>query len=206
MADAQADALLLRWLDRLLAGVVAPALQLDLLEAAAQRSSAEVRSKLERFEAARKNDDPLAAYRETLVGGDRRRGRSIFLEKAEVSCLRCHKVRGKGGEVGPDLTGIGGRQNREYLLGAIVTPNSQIAQGFETWVVAKTDGQVVAGVFKSDDGRTLHLITPEGKPISVLKNEIDEQTRGASAMPDDLIKSLTKSELRDLIEYLATLK
>jgi quinoprotein glucose dehydrogenase len=206
MSDARAEALLRRWLERLVAGDVEPALQLDLLEAASERTNPDLRALVARFESSRRADDPLALYRESLAGGDRRRGRQIFLEKDEVSCQRCHKIRGQGGEVGPDLTGIGKRQSREYILEAIVAPNRQIAQGFATAVIAKTDGQIVAGIVKADDGRTLQLITPEGNAISVTKSEIDEQKTGASAMPEDLIKSLSKSELRDLVEYLSSLR
>ena len=38
------------------------------------------------------------------------------------------------------------------------------------------------------------------------KNQIDERQAGKSAMPEDVIKHLSKSELRDLVEFLAGLK
>ena len=49
----------------------------------------------------RPQDDPLAPYRESLAGGDAARGEAIFVEKAEVSCVRCHKVGGKGARSAP---------------------------------------------------------------------------------------------------------
>ena len=144
----EADALLTTWMDRLLAGEVDPAVRLDLLEAAGRRDSDALRSLLERYEAARPTNDPLAAYRETLEGGDPSAGGTVFREKAEVSCVRCHKVRGEGGEVGPELSGLPSEKDREYLLEAIVAPNARIAEGFETVVVATSDGRVIAGVRK----------------------------------------------------------
>ena len=42
--------------------------------------------------------------------------------------------------------------------------------------------------------------------VQLLQNRIDEQAPGQSAMPQDLVKFLTKRELRDLVEYLSTLK
>ena len=82
-----------------------------------------------RYEAAKPKGDELAPYREALVGGDADNGRRIFFYKQETSCLRCHKVNGEGGEVGPEMKGIGTRQKREYLLESIVDPNKADRQG-----------------------------------------------------------------------------
>jgi quinoprotein glucose dehydrogenase len=199
------DSILAASLDRLIKGELAPEVHLDLLEAANRRSAPAVRERLERFDAARPKDDHLAGYRETFVGGDARRGQRVFA-RAEVSCVRCHKINGEGGEVGPDLTGVGSRQNREYLVESIVDPNKQITKGFETVVLTLTSGKTVVGVLKSEDARELRLMTAEGQSVIVPKAQIDERQTGKSAMPEDLIKQLTKAELRDLVEYLASLK
>ena len=115
-------------------------------------------------------------------------------------------MKGEGGEVGPELTGIGAKHPRTYLLESIVAPNQAIAQGFESVVVARTDGTVVTGVLKSEDDKAIRLMTAEAKLIEVPKADVEERKRGASAMPEDLHKKLTKAELRDLVEFLATLK
>ena len=49
-------------------------------------------------------------------------------------------------------------------------------------------------------------MTAEGQPITVPKDDVEDRKRGPSAMPADLITKLTKSEIRDLIEFLARLK
>ncbi len=191
-------------LDRLLAKDYPPEQTLDLLDAAAKQSS--LKEKLAKYEASRPKNDSLAAYRESLAGGDAEAGRNIFFTKAEVSCVRCHKVKGEGGDVGPDLTGIGGKQKRDYLLESIVDPNKQIAQGFETVVLTLTSGKVVSGIVKGEDANDVKLMTAEGQLLTVPKAKIDERARGKSAMPEDVIKHLSKRELRDLVEFLANLK
>ncbi len=206
LKDPGADKVLAQWLDRLLRGAVPAEIRLDLLEAAARRPAKAVRERLARYEAARPKGDKLAPYREALAGGDAEAGRRVFFYKAEVSCLRCHKARGEGGEVGPDLAGIGSRQTREYLLESIVDPNRQIAKGYETVVLTLADGQVKTGILKSEDAKAVRLVTPEGAVVTVPKEEIDQRARGPSAMPDDLARQLTRRELRDLIEFLADLK
>lgn len=202
LARPEADALIAR---HLRANDLPPEVELDLIETAGRRSAdPAIRSALDAREASRPKDDPLAGYRPILVGGDSAKGRALFQNNAAVYCVRCHKLNGQGGEVGPDLTGIGKKQSREYLATSLVHPNAAIAQGFETVVVALSDGRVVTGVFKSEDDTTLRLVSPEGKPIDVAKSEIEDRRRGPSAMPDDIAKKLSKSELRDLVEFLST--
>jgi quinoprotein glucose dehydrogenase len=200
-----AEEVLSAQLDRLLAGKLPAEVQLDLLESAAKRDG-EVKGKLAHFDARRSPKDPLAKYRESLAGGDAEQGRSIFFDKAEVSCLRCHKVNGVGGEVGPDMTGIGAKQSREYLLESIVEPNRQIAKGYETLVVELRNGQVKSGILKSEDAKEVRLMTAEGQLIAVPKADIEERLSGKSAMPEDLTRHLSPRELRDLVEFLAALK
>ncbi|MEO5330978.1 MAG: c-type cytochrome [Magnetococcus sp. YQC-5] len=48
-----------------------------------------------------------------------------------VNCGMCHKMPGQVGEVGPDLMQIGSKRDRDYLRRAILTPNSEIAEGFQ---------------------------------------------------------------------------
>jgi quinoprotein glucose dehydrogenase len=88
------------------------------------------------------------------------------------------------------LTGIGTKHPRTYLLESIVVPNQAIAQGFESVILARTDGTVVTGVLKSEDDKSVKVMTAEAKLIEVPKAEIEERQRGNSAMPEDLVKKL----------------
>src|SRR5207237_9270647 len=64
----EADAVLGRWLDKLLAGTLDPELQLDLIEAAGKRTSPLIKAKLEQYEAMLPKADELAPYRSALYG------------------------------------------------------------------------------------------------------------------------------------------
>ena len=68
-----------------MANQVPTEIQLDLLEASALRPTARTQRQLARFEASRRQGDPLARRREALAGGDAQASRKIFLHKAEVS-------------------------------------------------------------------------------------------------------------------------
>jgi quinoprotein glucose dehydrogenase len=202
----ESDPLLERWLDRLEKKQAPPEIQLELLEAAAKRPSAEVKAKLKQFEAARAKAPLLERFREALQGGDAENGQQLFLSKAEASCLRCHKAKGEGGDVGPDLSKIGATKTREYILESILDPNKELAQGYETAVLVLSTGQMFVGVVKNETATELKLQATDGSVKTIQKNLIEERLRGKSAMPEDVAKMLTKSELRDIVEFLAQLK
>lgn len=210
--DAEALAVLGHWMDKMLAKQVPAELQLELLEAAGKHPDSPIGEKLTKFEEARDRTDPLGSYREALAGGNAANGRKIFRERSDVSCIRCHTALGEGGTVGPPLDGIAAKQNREYLLESIVAPNAKIAPGFESLVIETTDGRLRSGVFKKEDAQELVLaqadadIEPDKQLVTIPKNQIKSRDRGPSAMPEGLVLALSKRELRDLVEFLASLK
>ena len=63
--------------------------------------------------------------------GDPKRGLAIFQQHPIAACIRCHKVKGQGGIVGPPLDSIAARQSRESIYESLVDPNAKIAEGFQ---------------------------------------------------------------------------
>jgi quinoprotein glucose dehydrogenase len=120
--------------------------------------------------------------------------------------VRCHKLNGEGGEVGPELTGIGSRKDRQYLLESLVFPNKHIAEGFESVVVALKNETAYAGQLKSETPQILEINSPEDGLIQIKKADIKARERGLSSMPEELRQVLTKHDLRNLVEFLAQLK
>jgi quinoprotein glucose dehydrogenase len=203
-----ADGLLLQWMDRLLSNEVPNELHVDLLDAASRRPVPAFQERIRKFENSRPADDDLRAWRECLTGGDASEGKKIFAERAEVYCIRCHKAGAEGGEgeVGPNLAGIATRKDRQYLLESIVYPNKHIAEGYETVNVTLKSGTVYMGPLKRETETEIELNSPEDGLVKINKTEIKSRERGLSAMPEELRQILNKHDLRDLVEFLATLK
>ena len=148
----------------------------------------------------------LEGFEAAMEGGDAEKGRQLFLYKGELACQRCHQIGEAGGIVGPALHDIGVKKDRKYLLESLIFPNRQIAEGFETLVVTLHSGKTLTGILKAESATELTLLAADGQTLKVKKSDIDERQKGLSAMPADLPKHLTKSEIRDLIEFLAQQK
>jgi quinoprotein glucose dehydrogenase len=204
MPGADAEKALSNLLDALLAGKLPASLRLDVLEAAAPKTG--LREKVAQAHSGEGKDDPVAPYRDTLEGGDAESGRRIFYEKAEASCAKCHKVRGRGGDVGPVLDKVGGEKTRQYLLESIVLPNKEIAQGFAQSIFLLQSDAVETGRVEKEDEKQVVILLADGTRKTIAKSDIKDRRLGLSAMPEDEVKHLTKRELRDVVEFLASLK
>jgi quinoprotein glucose dehydrogenase len=202
-----ADPLLAAQLRELAAGQVAPGAQLELLNAAGRRSDPAVKALLaERTAALAANPDPLAPHRVALEGGDARRGEQIFRNQPVLACIRCHRAGNDGGDAGPNLAGLGAKQTREQLLESIVKPNAKIAPGFDTVVVTRKDGSVAAGIVAAETAALLTLRNAENQLVEVKTADIAKREGAPSGMPEIYATILTPRELRDVVEYMASLK
>ncbi len=202
----EADEILSKAMDELTAGKISAPLELDVLEAAGRRSDPGVRAKVQAYTESLSKTDPLAPYRVALEGGDAEAGYKLFHNRVDLSCIRCHSARGEGGIVGPKLDGIGARQTRDYILESIVLPNAKIAPGYESAVVKTKSGKTLVGVVRRENADELVLLDNDGKEIHIPKAEIVSRERGLSAMPEGLIKLMSKGDLRDIVEFLASSK
>lgn len=202
-----ADQLLAEQLKALAANKVPAAVQLELVTAAERRDSAEIKSLLaEREKTLAATNDPLAPFRVALQGGDRMRGERIFRNQPTLACIRCHRAGADGGDAGPDLADIGRKMSREQLLEAVLKPNATIAQGFDTIVLTLKNGTSAAGVVASETADTISLRNAENKLVEIKKSDIAKREGAPSGMPEIYGTILTKREVRDVIEYLATLR
>lgn len=209
MKTPEAQKLLLAWMDRLLKGEAPKEIQLDVIEAASKQDSPELKAKVQAYEAQISRDDELAPYRVALTGGNIEDGKKIFFERAEAQCVRCHRIAGQeseGGQVGPELTKIGAQKDRIYLMESILFPNKHIAEGFQSVLVIMKDGTSFAGVVQSESDAELVLNSPEDGIVKIKKADVTGRERGISSMPESLGTMLSKRDLRDLVEYLSSLK
>jgi putative membrane-bound dehydrogenase-like protein len=141
------------------------------------------------------------------AAGDPAKGRVLFDDLKGLACIKCHKVKGQGGDVGPDLSGIGAKYPRPQLIESILYPSAQIFSGYEPVVIATTEGQLLTGILKRDDGDAITLQDGEARTVTVRKSEIEERrVSDVSLMPTGLAEGLTREDFADLVRYLETLR
>ncbi|MDZ4246082.1 MAG: c-type cytochrome [Dehalococcoidia bacterium] len=98
------------------------------------------------------SDSPASPYSEA--------GETIFSQKCKV----CHSI-GQGRMLGPDLKGVTGKRDREWLVRFIVAPDKLIAQG-----------DPIAGELLKEYGIPMPNLGLSGKDAGEVLDYIDEQS------------------------------
>ncbi|MFT7036763.1 MAG: quinoprotein glucose dehydrogenase [Cyclobacteriaceae bacterium] len=189
-------------IDQMIAKKLSPSLTLDLKETIKATKSEKLIAKL----ASIKTSDNISdAYQETLFGGNIRSGGKYFMTNSTGQCIRCHSMRGSGGEVGPKLDNIGNVLTREQILEALIEPSARIAPGYGMVSLALKDGQAVTGTLMEESKDELVIRTSESEPLTIAISSIDKRTNYPSSMPP-MGSLMTKREIRDMVEFLASRK
>jgi putative heme-binding domain-containing protein len=182
-------------------------LQVDVLDAL-KAAPSPLRDRLRlKFENALPKD-PVGKFQFSLTGGDADAGREVFFNHTAAQCVRCHTINGSGGTAGPDLSKVVERnpvKTREHILESLVLPSAKIATGFGSVTLTLVDGRVVGGTLLSEEKGKLVVQTPEGRKVTVETDEIERRSAALSPMPA-VDRTLTPREMRDLIEFLMTMK
>jgi putative heme-binding domain-containing protein len=138
--------------------------------------------------------------------GDAAHGKALF-ERAESSCITCHRINDKGVDFAPALSEIGSKLPKEAIYDSIINPNAAISMGFETTQLQTKDGTIALGIVRSETRDELVLALPGGVTNKFNKREIAKREKlPTSMMPSGLNQALSQQDLVDLVEYLASLK
>jgi putative heme-binding domain-containing protein len=128
---------------------------------------------------------------------DLENGQIIF---AQV-CGGCHRMFGKGGQIGPDLTGAD-RSNLHYLLENIMDPSATLATSYRSSLILLEDGRLIGGVVVEETDRVLGVQTKD-EIVKIDKTTIEERKESdQSLMPEGLLNPLNEDQKVDLIAWL----
>lgn len=146
------------------------------------------------------------------ASGNAAHGRELFFGSA--GCSTCHMFDGKGGRLGPDLTGAGAARSASYLTESLRNPSKRLAQGiseamkefsaeYETVNAVTADGTKLQGTLLNEDSFTIQFIDTRERVHSFDKASLKSlQVSRESLMPAYDEKMLPEKDLQDLLAFL----
>lgn len=139
--------------------------------------------------------------------GSIERGRIVFSHPNGPGCIKCHRIEGRGGLIGPDLSRIGSAFSVEKLVHSILDPSQEISPQYTNWLMTTPAGVVHTGMIVfENEGKTI-LGNASGKIIELPTLEVETRIpQKTSVMPEKLVERMTKQEWVDLLGYLKSRK
>jgi len=147
---------------------------------------------------------PLASLKtgETgLAGGDYERGRGLFFGE-RLKCSSCHRLRGEGGTLGPDLSNLA-QHDAAAVLRDIQEPNAMINPDYVAYHIQLRDGGESTGLVRSQTTETLRVVGSDGHEQLIGRSDVKElRPSTVSLMPTGLLAGLKEEQIRDLLTFL----
>jgi putative heme-binding domain-containing protein len=140
-------------------------------------------------------------YRQVVNAGkgDAVAGWAVF----QKTCAQCHTIYGQGGQVGPDLTGVG-RDDLTAVLTNVLDPNLVIGKPYFVHVARTKSGTVFSGLLVEESADRI-VLKDQTKTEAINRKDLDKLVvPEISMMPEGLEKTLSDQEFRDLVAFLLT--
>ena len=139
---------------------------------------------------------------ETPPAGNVEAGEALFWGKGQ--CSGCHRLLGKGGLLGPDLSNIGAQRPVEKIREAILDPDADGFRGYLGVRAVWKDGRAVTGVARNRTNYSVQILDEQGDLHLLQTREVHElRFSEHSPMPGDYAKRLSPQEITDLVAYLS---
>jgi len=130
--------------------------------------------------------------------GDPAAGHKLY----QTLCLTCHRLRGEGNEVGPDL-GMVATKPVDWLLAAILDPNQSVEARYRAWSISLKSGETLDGLIAAETANNLVMRLAGGVEHAVLRGDIAAMAPAKqSLMPAGFESALKPQDLADLLRWL----
>lgn len=141
-----------------------------------------------------------------LGPSDPQAGRRVFESPRLAGCFKCHRVEGRGHDVGPDLSFIG-RMEPRAVWEAILQPSAGVAPRYQTWQLVTAEERTHLGMLVGTHYDQVEFINENGQRYMLRSEDIvSMRAVPQSIMPEGLLDLLTDQEIRDLLAYLMSRK
>jgi len=146
--------------------------------------------------------------------GNANHGKELFY--GDANCSLCHMVEGKGGRLGPELTGVGGSRTVAAIVDSVRNPSRRLAWGlteatkefpqeYETVTVVTAEGKEIQGVALNEDNFSVQMMDSNEQIYLLEKDKLRSFKKSReSMMPVFNPDTLSDKDLDDIVAFLVS--
>ena len=124
-------------------------------------------------------------------------GKELFVNL----CGPCHRLRGEGHEVGPDLAMVM-TKDTTWLLNAMLDPGQAVDPRYRGWTLTPKSGEPIDGLISAETANNLVIRVAGGVEQAILRSDIrDLEPRKGSLMPEGFETALKPQDMADLLAW-----
>jgi len=131
--------------------------------------------------------------------GDANAGAGLFQSQG---CVGCHRIRGEGAALGPDLSGIGAARSLDNLKQSIVAPDVDVQPSYWTVSFEDASGKAVRGFLLNEDTYTVQLLDRAARLHSYQKASVKNYAIDKRSSMPSYRDKFSPQQLDDLLAYL----
>ncbi len=129
--------------------------------------------------------------------GDAAHGHTLY----KTVCFACHKLKGEGNEIGPDLGTVAGKPT-DQIVEAIMDPSRAIEARYLAQTIKLKDGREVIAMVAEETANSLTLRTAAGTEVVLKGDVLSRAGSNKSVMPDGLESILKPQDVADVIAWI----
>lgn len=139
---------------------------------------------------------------ENPPAGNVQAGEALYWGKA--GCSNCHRILGRGGMLGPDLSNAGATHAAEEIRESIVDPDADGFARYKGVTVVLANGTTLKGVARNRTNYSLQLQDAQGNLHLIDMGQVKQLTQSEhSPMPRNYSQRLSKQEIDDIVAFLS---
>jgi putative heme-binding domain-containing protein len=135
------------------------------------------------------------------VAGDAEAGRALFYGAA--GCNACHRIRGEGGFLGPDLGNAGATRTLLQLRTALTNPELRGNSEYRGVRVALKSGKTLEGVMRNATNYSFEVQDKDGNLRPLAADEIKEIVYRKSSLMPSYAAKLSAADIDNLLAFLS---
>lgn len=149
---------------------------------------------------------PEGSKAQAGLAGEPDKGRELFFDAADdLNCAQCHRVRGMGAEIGPDLSGVADRPARQ-ILRDIVLPGARLSSRPAFFELTTVAGERLMVLKAGEQEQRIRFYDVTALPPvrrTLGRDQVESlEPQPGSPMPHAYGQRYTLKQLADLVSFL----